>query len=348
MEKSALQDKIGMEFPWEEIQRYRDSGRLLTLDIELSRLCNFNCTYCYSEAGRPLNEELNFDEICNVIIEGQTLGARKIVIVGGGEPLLYPHLKDIIELIKQRSMSVVIFTNGTGLDESLAKYFFSRQVGVMLKMNSMNPVVQNHLCHHENAYDIIWKAYNSLVSSGYTQKDYLLGIATIICKQNYDEIPTLWRWARSNNIIPYFETLTPQGRGKNYELCVEPGLLEKVFNDLLEIDCNEFGLKWEECHPPIAGMACLRHLYSCYIRSDGNVQPCSGVDISIGNLRDLSLCQILNTSLAYDELRNSDQLVKGSCSKCELKPKCHGCRGVAYHLTGDYLESDPYCWRSAK
>lgn len=344
MIKSFLQDNLGMEFPWIEIERYRDSGRLLTLDIELSRLCNFKCIYCYSEAGNPLDKELSLNEIYNVIAEGQALGVRKIVIVGGGEPLLYPHLKDVIEFIKQRSMSVVVFTNGTHLDKSLANYFFSRQVGVMLKMNSMKPDVQNYLGGHEKAYDIIQEAFNNLVSAGYIEKDYFLGVATIICKHNYDEITSIWRWARSNNIIPYFETLTPQGRGKNQELYVEPHLLEEAFNELSRIDYDEFGLKWEACHPPIAGMTCLRHMYSCYVRSDGIIQPCSGVDIQIGDLRKQSLGQIINTSPIYDELRMSDQLVKGSCSSCELNPKCHGCRGVAYHMTGDYLESDPSCW----
>ncbi|MFV9645436.1 MAG: hypothetical protein ACNYWU_06395, partial [Desulfobacterales bacterium] len=32
-----------------------------------------------------------------------------------------------------------------------------------------------------------------------------------------------------------------------------------------------------------------------------------------------------------------------SCEKAEY---CYGCRGAAYQLTGDYLASDPLCWKN--
>ena len=339
-----IREKLGMEFPWEEIEKTRDIGGLLTLEIELSRLCNFSCKYCYSSADKPLNHELEFEEIENVIKEAQTLGARRIIVIGGGEPLIYPRIKDIITMIRRRGLSVVIFTNGTGLDRSLAEFLYLHQVGIELKMNSSNPDIQNELCGIDNAYDIIANALKNLESAGYPGENKLLGISTIICRQNYEELTELWRWARQNDIVPYFETLTPQGRGKNEELCVTTEMLQKIFERLSNIDKEEFNLEWDSMHPPLAGMTCNRHLYSCYVRSDGAVLPCAGIDIVTGNIRTESLEYILNTSPVHKELRHADKLVKGKCGSCSIKPKCYGCRGVAFQQCGDYLAQDPSCW----
>ncbi len=342
----SLKETLGLEYKWEEIERARKLKRLLTLDIELSRRCNFKCAYCYSEADTvsPLSNELSLKEICDIIIEGHNLGAKRLIIVGGGEPLIYPKLKDVIDLSVDRGLSVNIFTNGTGIDKQMANFLFSRKVGVILKLNSRIPEVQNKLCGVNNAFNIISNALNNLVTAGYTQKRYMLGIATVICEDNYNEIIDIWLWARKNNIIPYVETMTPQGRANSQKVKIDTLKLKDTFNKLKKIDEDQYGLKWKYCNPPLAGNSCLRHFYSCYIRADGVVQPCSGIDIAVGNARESSLGEILNESKVLSELRNIDTLVKGKCSSCEIKPECYGCRGVAYQMTGDYLEGDPLCW----
>jgi MoaA/NifB/PqqE/SkfB family radical SAM enzyme len=37
---------------------------------------------------------------------------------------------------------------------------------------------------------------------------------------------------------------------------------------------------------------------------------------------------------------------KGPCANCDLADGCYGCRGTAFQVTGDYLASDPLCWRN--
>ena len=41
-------------------------------------------------------------------------------------------------------------------------------------------------------------------------------------------------------------------------------------------------------------------------------------------------------------LRDPDRL-KGKCGACEYRRVCGGSRARAYAITGDYLESEPYC-----
>lgn len=88
---------------------------------------------------------------------------------------------------------------------------------------------------------------------------------------------------------------------------------------------------------------CLKHKNSCYITLDGNVQPCVGMNLSIGNIRNNSLKSILNDSEVIENLKNHQIMLKGPCRECEQFSNCYGCRARAYALTGDYLASDPQC-----
>ncbi|MCL4418034.1 MAG: radical SAM/SPASM domain-containing protein, partial [Actinobacteria bacterium] len=57
-----------------------------------------------------------------------------------------------------------------------------------------------------------------------------------------------------------------------------------------------------------------------------------------------SIFKIWYTSDLLWKIRNKNNL-KGKCNKCELIPRCSGCRAIAYAMTGDYLSEDPQCWK---
>ncbi|HWU39191.1 MAG TPA: SPASM domain-containing protein, partial [Candidatus Acidoferrum sp.] len=96
--------------------------------------------------------------------------------------------------------------------------------------------------------------------------------------------------------------------------------------------------------PPIAGFTCRRHLYSCLVNSQGVVQPCTGVDLPVGNVREKPLATILRESKVIRDLRRVYQRIDSGCRVCEFEGECYGCRGNAYQITGDYLAADPACW----
>jgi radical SAM protein with 4Fe4S-binding SPASM domain len=91
----------------------------------------------------------------------------------------------------------------------------------------------------------------------------------------------------------------------------------------------------------------MRHIYSCLVTSTGTVFPCVGIPEPIGDIRRQPLRKILHDSEVVGNLKNHLQLIKGPCGECDKKQDCYGCRGAAYQLTGDYLASDPLCWRNA-
>ncbi len=334
---------FNLEFTEDEIQKAVADNRLLSMEIEFSRRCNFRCSYCYVPTKEELENELSRAELKDAISQAKELGAGKIIILGG-EPSIYPHLQEMISFIKEEGLEAEMFTNGSGITPELADFLARNKVRVVLKQNSQDEVIQDRLAGKTGAFQIIKEALKNLRQAGYPAADHFLAVSTIICQQNIAELPHMWEWLRNHDIEPYFEVITPQGNAKqNTWLEVSSHELKIIFSKLAQIDKEKYGREWEP-QPPLAGNRCMRHQVSCVVTSTGNVMPCVGVTITIGNIRQQPLSEIIKNSEVINNLKNFRQTIKGECRTCEKASECYGCRGAAYQLTGDYLEADPTCW----
>ncbi|MCG8334174.1 MAG: radical SAM protein [Proteobacteria bacterium] len=335
------------EFPPEDIEKVRKSGGLLSMEIEFSLRCNFNCPYCYVGTESDFANELSEEEIKRTIQQAKDLGARKIIILGG-EPMIYAKTLEMIQYMRDLDLEVEMFTNGSRITAKVAQQLFRNGVRVVLKMNTFKADLQNKLSGTHNAHRIIHTAFDNLKKAGYPSENAVLAISTIICQQNFSELPDFWTWLRDRNILPYFEMITPQENALDNDwLYVEPDKVFKLFQQLSDIDRSKYGIEWDP-QPPLVGNKCLRHQFSCLVNSQGDVLPCVGVTLSIGNVRQKSLGKILQESEVMRNLKNYKETIKGECAACEKSEYCYGCRGTAYQLTGDYLASDPLCWKNHK
>ena len=338
----------GSNFTDEEVEEAQKNGRLLSMELELSRECNLRCIYCYASSGRKLKNEITLEEILDALDQAIDLGARRIIVIGGGEPMMYPDLFEILRYLSSRKVSVDLFTNGTLITSAAARELFDLGVSPVVKLNSMKEEVQDRLVDTPGTWKKIRKGIDRLRAAGYPAGEHSLGIETIICRQNIAELPEMWVWAREREIVPYFEMITFQGRAKrNFNLNVTSEELYRLFVELSRIDRERYGIRWTP-HPPIAALTCNRHAYSCTLNSQGYLQPCTGVDLKIGNIRHESIADILRTSVVAQSLRKISDNIKGACRECDLRGECYGCRGMAYHITGDFLASDPLCWNNPK
>ena len=341
---TCLNDQLGMEFSSEEVAECKKRDGLLSIELELSRACNLRCLYCYAASGEPIENELSIDEIRDAIDQACGLGIKKVVVLGGGEPLLYPQIFEVLDYLKEKDLVIDLFTNGLCLSETIAAGLYEREIGIVLKMNSRNPEIQDYLAGKKGAFKAISAGLQALQSAGYPDENCHLGIETIICRQNYEELPALWRWARKNTIVPYVEVMTMQGRAVDHlDLEVSSEKVKAMFETLAVIDREEFGLSWEP-HPPLVASQCARHEYSCTVSANGEVYPCCGVTVSGGNIRHQTLADIITKTKVFNELRNIRETIKGACASCSINQQCYGCRGHAYQITGDYLAEDPLCW----
>jgi radical SAM protein with 4Fe4S-binding SPASM domain len=89
---------------------------------------------------------------------------------------------------------------------------------------------------------------------------------------------------------------------------------------------------------------CLGGQSFAFVSHIGKVQICGFLDIECGDVRsaDFDFKTIWETSKVFQEMRNVDGY-HGKCGICEYRNVCGGCRARAYNITGDYLDSEPFC-----
>ena len=344
---ACLRQLPGSGFSSGEIEEAVKNARLLTVEIELSRGCSSRGPYTDLPERSVTESELTEGEIRDLIVQAGDLGVRKIIILGG-EPASRSHFVETVRFIRSKHLEVEMFTDGSGITPDLATRLLGERVGVVVKMDSLNESVQNVLTAGKGPSSPFKEALRHLKRAGYPSEEAVLAVSAIICRQNVDELVSLWRWLRDQHIIPCFAIATPAVIAEHDDWPgVDPRRLQELFTEVANIDTELYGERWDP-QPPLLGSACVRHKFSCLVRWQGDVVPCVGLDIPIGNIREQRLHDIISDSEVLQDLKDHRHTIKGPCRFCEKADNCYGCRGMAYQSTGDYLASDPSCWKNAE
>lgn len=338
---------VGYTYEASEAYRARDHGRLLAIRLETNRSCNLRCRYCYAQSGQSLLNELPYSVLADVVEQAADLGAQSVVVIGGGEPTLHPHFRQLIERIHRLGMVPMIFTNAIKVTPELAAFLYDCNSSVMTKLDSLCPQTQDYLAGVEGAFDSMQQAIGNLLQAGFAcPKDprrLRLGASFVSCRANLQEIESIWHYCRQRNIFPNMEVLTPTGRAKG-ELPDEGLSLEEIRRyklRVLELDRRDYGYDWLP-YTPLAASGCLQHLYSLYITIEGNVRPCAPTkfdehpDLQVNgkyphNILRRSLREIFSDPL-FEYVRNIDRYLEGKCRDCLHLDECIGCRGYAYSV----------------
>ena len=313
--------------------RARDNGKLLTIRLETSLLCNFNCLYCNNNAGIPTHDELSITDIRNILPEVRRLGAESVVLIGGGEPLLYPGIRDLTSFIHRAGMTPVIITNGFSLTEEFCSFFLDHNTSILLKCDSFDRNTQDRLAGKTGAHAAIMRSIDLLLKVYDVVSDPLhlrTGLSFVATRLNHDGILPIWKFCRENNLYPNLEEFIPRGRGlSNYDtLYLDAVSVHSLKMQLLTLDREQYGYDWI-LHSPLPGHGCLQPLCSVYITSTGSVRPCPDIDIPWFNVKQTSLSEIMATPF-FKLARSVDKHLHGKCGACEYNPRCIGCRGNAF------------------
>lgn len=100
-----------MKFPW---HKYKEIplGRRSTLQIFITNICNLNCEGCFARSIiKKSNSHISIEEYQKTVKTFLEKGGKQINLLGG-EPLLHPNLKEILEINKKNNIKTTIYTNG--------------------------------------------------------------------------------------------------------------------------------------------------------------------------------------------------------------------------------------------
>ena len=184
--------------------------------ISLTDKCNLRCVYCMPEdkvyENNLINDTLSFNDYKFIINGLSQVGIKKIKFTGG-EPLLYPHL---IELIKYAHYEcniddISITTNGIGLNEIAYELKRSGFKSVNISLDSLKSYKYKSITRGGNLTDVL-KSINRCLELGIKVK-----INCVVIKRfNDDEVYDFIEMANYYPIDVRFIELMPLGEGEYF------------------------------------------------------------------------------------------------------------------------------------
>jgi MoaA/NifB/PqqE/SkfB family radical SAM enzyme len=310
----------GWYFEEEEINRTCKNSGILMLDMEYGISCTLDCSYCFrtnDDRDRLRIPSLTPEEAIDIVNQAKEMGAMSIHFVGKGESLEEPEFLDIIDHIAKLGMIPLVFTAGHVLgDDELAASIYGRSgedivtqlyesnASIILKLNSLNHEIQNDVVrrptigykngtvrdfNYTKVRDI---ALDRLMKAGFNSWEHnptRLGIATVMLKSNYYELPYIYKYFRFENVYPIINTVVPCGRTKNMREveAISPTREEKfkLWKKIYSFNI-ENGIKYEGISSYVGGHICSQLGYAMYINVFGDVFDCpSSTRLPIGNVR---------------------------------------------------------------
>lgn len=344
---------------------------------ELTRACQLKCLHCRAEAQyhrHPL--ELTFEEGKKLIDDIYEMDNPMLVFTGG-DPLMRPDVYEIADYAIKKGVRVSMTPSATPnvTKEAIEK---AKEIGLARWAFSLDgPTAErhDHFRGTNGSFDLTMNAIQYI-----HELEIPIQINTAISRYNVDVLEEMAKLVEELNCVLWSVFfLVPTGRGKETDM-ISPVEHEKVFQWLYQLSKKvSFDIKTtaaqhyrrvviqqkmrENKNPDQAihyQDALMKGMTGqidglgrapkgvndgngfVFISHIGDVYPSGLLPVKAGNIRTTPLADIYRNSSIFRDLRNPDKY-KGKCGVCEFRYVCGGSRSRAFAMTGDYMESEPFC-----
>lgn len=337
---------------------------------EVTRACALKCLHCRAEAQyRPDPRQLSFEEGKKLIDEIAEMDDPLFVFTGG-DPLMRPDLFDLARYAIHEKGLPVSMTPSATPRVTLSAVSKAKEVGLSrwaFSLDGSTAEIHDHFRGTPGSFGMTMRGIEYL-----QQLEIPIQINTTVSRYNLSDLPRIAETVKGMGAVLWSVFfLVPTGRGMVKDM-ISPEEHEQVMVWLAQMQREmPYGIKATEAphyrrvlmqqqklNADSAGGAAAapkrRDVLGrspkgvndgdgfVFISHVGDVYPSGFLPVSCGNVRESSLTDIYRNSPILRELRDKS-LLKGKCGACEFKELCGGSRARAYAVTGDYLESDPYC-----
>ncbi|SPF50517.1 putative mycofactocin radical SAM maturase MftC [Syntrophobacter sp. SbD1] len=310
---------------------------------EVTFSCNLSCVHCLSDSGQKRSGELTTEECIRVIDD---LSAARIfqLNIGGGEPFTRLDFLDLMDYAHQKEIVTCISTNGTLIDEEVARRLDHRLVYIQVSLDGAT-VESNDAIRGKGSYKKVLRALEHL-----RKRNIAVSINTVLTKLNFPELDKLAQLAASFGARSRVSRLRPSGRAKDSwsGLNVSKEQMVEFSNWLsrnLDVSTGDsfFSVTTEERRSLGLNM-CGACKLTCCVSPVGGLYPCAFLqepEFMAGKVPEDSLALLWDGSPVFQSFR---QLEIKSCESCHRFDLCHGgCPAIAYHTQRRLGIPDPGC-----
>lgn len=288
---------------------------------------------------------MNIDQIRSFLDD---LAAMKVfyINVGGGEPLLHPEFFTIMDYASAKGLYVQFSTNGTLVDESVARAVAERRLRVQVSLDGWDKG-SNDPIRGSGTFGKALRAVKLL-----REKGVVVSVNCVVTKSTFAGLDRLYDLVASFGARLRLSRLRPSGRASRHWQNLAPS-----------IDQYKYLHRWLLRHPdvatgdsffflsalgkPLPGLSdCGAGKMACSVEPEGDVYPCPfTIDprLLVGNVKEKPLSVLWRESGLLAGMRAT---IPETCAACPSYSRCRGgCRGASFLVYGDWNQPDPECLR---
>jgi AdoMet-dependent heme synthase len=343
---------------------------LRSLYIYLTHECNQHCGHCWINPtleGRYCGRRPAFEEYRRFFDAAVPMGLDYIKLTGG-EPLLRPEFRPLIEYAAAAGIAVQVETNGMLVTPEIAAFMKHHGVQTSISLDAATAAVHDRRRGLRGAFDRTMAAVEILGDAGVP-----VMIVTSISRSNLDEVPRildlLVHLKRKAPLNYKINPIVPMGRAKHMERRGETltprellDLAGSVTNDLtpryrahgigitLQLEIAFFSIDNLIRGEGRGGLGHCGFLNLISILADGSITFCglgyAAPELVMGNIcEDYDLPELWRSHPLLAEVRRVVRGdLEGVCGECLFQPVClGGCRAVALAAGGTLAASPVWC-----
>lgn len=308
------------------------------MEVELTTKCAASCKFCHASSTSARKEEIPLDKARRLIEEAHELGIKTVTWMGG-DPHLYPHLRELMTLTTDKGMSMQMPTSGLFSKRNI-ELFLDFQDNLMLgvHIDTIDPDTYAQVHFNPRTLQARMSGYKRLLESGFPA--YRAFGCITMTEPILERIEETLDWFYDEMGVKFVSLMIFKGEGFGKDAAhLEPSLsaVERA---------NRYRAKKTGDHWLRLG-ASEGSIYYCRtnlcIDVNGYAYPCLAI-------RDYCRTEsVFEHGLREVFEKNRDALLfnfrpKGICGDCVNNDLCFGCRASAHYYLGDVKASDPKCW----
>lgn len=331
--------------------------RLNSIYFHLTGRCNLACPHCYIAKSSHSIKDLQTSLALRLIDEVAEAGGKSITL-SGGEPLLHPDIKTIIEHAEQK-LQALILTNGTLIDKNWASFLGDKNIYIQISMDGSTGKTHDSIRGRGN-FDKSVSAVKYLQDAGLGSR---IQFSTTIMGQNVHDLKNIIHLAE-NLKVPKVRFLPLRRAGRAMEKWnLISGMDLKAYEDFfyyiqnlqrsreckIEMTCGLTGFMLHISKSLTDDNLWCPIGKTLILDNNGDTYPCVLMmeeEFRLGNAYSDSLSSIIKSEKmkmvckALTERRNRIE----KCSGCNWKNFCQsGCMGQALDHKGTIWDTDDYC-----
>jgi radical SAM protein with 4Fe4S-binding SPASM domain len=312
------------------------SRKLKSLYLHLTNRCNLQCSYCYRESSPHLPVLHGSRRFCEMFeyIKPFT-SPRPEVTFSGGEPLMHPGFREIVETSTRLGYANVLLTNGTLITEPLADFIHDHFLRVKLSLDGPNEEIHSQTRGKGNFRRVL-KSIEKLAA-----RKVRVVVQVTLSKSALSYVDEIQKvLPESPYVRLIFTPLFPMGRG------AEMADAAPSNDDFYKFST---GHGWGARYPAgVRSRGCHAGAGSLSIADTGDVYPCHLFHFEpfrLGNIFHDPFEEIFFGEKVKSYVRSMDvEHNNPTCKACEVRFLCSGgCHGNALYAIGDYRAPDSCC-----